>query len=184
MTQGFRGQVIGETIYNAISKLSKGNPSRSSNTYICNLSRSLSNAVGTIISLCYLKTLIRRSFQIITENYKTTYPETLLLLIWLSIQEIQSSTLQDLTALPAIVMRYHYVRCNVNRSIILETSTLLSTTSSHSHWNNWSLWTQCSVSCGGGTQVRSRTCDEVGFAMCIGDTIETQTCSMLLCVGK
>ncbi|XP_062578062.1 SCO-spondin-like isoform X3 [Saccostrea cucullata] len=48
-------------------------------------------------------------------------------------------------------------------------------------WSSWSQYSQCTTSCGGGTQVRTRTCTHPrplhGGANCKGYAIETQKCS-------
>ncbi|XP_035691280.1 hemicentin-1-like [Branchiostoma floridae] len=47
-------------------------------------------------------------------------------------------------------------------------------------WSDWSAWSDCSVTCGVGTQTRSRTCTNPapanGGADCEGDDEETQDC--------
>eukprot|EP00058_Branchiostoma_floridae_P011291 XP_002596779.1 hypothetical protein BRAFLDRAFT_120487 [Branchiostoma floridae] len=47
-------------------------------------------------------------------------------------------------------------------------------------WSDWSAWSDCSVTCGVGTQTRDRSCTnpapEHGGAECYGDTEETQQC--------
>ncbi|XP_078591805.1 SCO-spondin-like isoform X3 [Branchiostoma floridae x Branchiostoma japonicum] len=47
-------------------------------------------------------------------------------------------------------------------------------------WSDWSAWSDCSVTCGVGTQTRDRSCTnpapERGGAECYGDTEETQQC--------
>ncbi|XP_013418821.1 A disintegrin and metalloproteinase with thrombospondin motifs adt-2 isoform X2 [Lingula anatina] len=42
-------------------------------------------------------------------------------------------------------------------------------------WTQWGAWTSCSVSCGGGTQTRTRTCN--GGSSCVGDSSESQDCN-------
>ncbi|XP_078487952.1 uncharacterized protein LOC100179634 isoform X3 [Ciona intestinalis] len=46
-------------------------------------------------------------------------------------------------------------------------------------WAVWSSWTQCPVSCDGGSQTRSRTCNfgSAGQDGCLGDTEQSQTCN-------
>ena len=52
-------------------------------------------------------------------------------------------------------------------------------------WSAWSAWSACSVSCGGGTKTRTRTCTnpapECGGASCVGSTTETQDCNTQCC---
>ena len=51
----------------------------------------------------------------------------------------------------------------------------------HGNWGEWLPWTACSVTCGNGTQNRSRRCDNPaplhGGNVCIGDKTEEQSCS-------
>ena len=53
-------------------------------------------------------------------------------------------------------------------------------------WSEWSDWGQCSVSCGGGTQSRSRSCTppKNGGKGCEGDNSQTQECETDPCPGK
>ena len=53
-------------------------------------------------------------------------------------------------------------------------------------WEDWSTWTTCTVSCGGGTQWRSRECDGPysGGNPCTGAMEETQTCNNYSCPGE
>nr|XP_019929037.2 uncharacterized protein LOC105343589 isoform X3 [Crassostrea gigas] len=48
-------------------------------------------------------------------------------------------------------------------------------------WSIWSAWSTCTVSCGGGTQTRSRSCSDPsplnGGAECEGDISQTQSCN-------
>ncbi|XP_061173323.1 SCO-spondin-like [Saccostrea echinata] len=52
-------------------------------------------------------------------------------------------------------------------------------------WSSWSTFSQCTASCGGGTQVRTRTCTHPrplhGGATCTGFANETQKCSENSC---
>ncbi|XP_065671429.1 uncharacterized protein LOC100203937 isoform X14 [Hydra vulgaris] len=52
-----------------------------------------------------------------------------------------------------------------------------------SYWSDWSSWLNCSVSCGGGTKNRTRTClDPV--KSCVGNTIDITDCySNLTCAA-
>ena len=54
-------------------------------------------------------------------------------------------------------------------------------------WSEYGDWSECSVKCGGGTQSRSRTCDNpapaAGGAKCEGDAKEEQTCNTESCPG-
>ena len=48
-------------------------------------------------------------------------------------------------------------------------------------WSSWGDWSSCSVSCGGGTQTRSRTCSNpsatYGGSDCSGSTSDSQSCN-------
>ncbi|XP_060077180.1 sushi, von Willebrand factor type A, EGF and pentraxin domain-containing protein 1-like [Ylistrum balloti] len=52
-------------------------------------------------------------------------------------------------------------------------------------WNAWGNWTECSVTCGNGTQTRIRACDnpapDNGGAECAGDRTETEICVQETC---
>ena len=58
----------------------------------------------------------------------------------------------------------------------------------HGRFNDWSDWTECSASCGGGQQSRTRTCTNpepaFGGNQCSGDSEETQSCNDAKCPGK
>ena len=52
-------------------------------------------------------------------------------------------------------------------------------------WSEWGNWTECSVSCEGGTRMRSRVCDnpttEGSGADCVGDDTDTEQCNTQRC---
>lgn len=52
-------------------------------------------------------------------------------------------------------------------------------------WGPWSDWSPCSLSCGGGQQIRNRTCNNPaprgGGENCTGDAQESRSCSMQAC---
>ena len=52
----------------------------------------------------------------------------------------------------------------------------------------WTNWTDCSKTCGGGLQERTRECNNPppsgGGKDCVGDRVETQACANDLCKGK
>ena len=55
-------------------------------------------------------------------------------------------------------------------------------------WTSWSLWGQCSATCGGGIKERSRSCTDPapahGGATCSGEGNEKQNCSTSACAGE
>ncbi|XP_052093883.1 neuroendocrine convertase 2-like isoform X3 [Mytilus californianus] len=49
-------------------------------------------------------------------------------------------------------------------------------------WKKWSRWSECTVSCGNGTQTRSRQCnDRNNFKYCSGENFETVQCDQSEC---
>ncbi|XP_078681175.1 cartilage intermediate layer protein 2-like [Branchiostoma floridae x Branchiostoma belcheri] len=52
-------------------------------------------------------------------------------------------------------------------------------------WSTWMAWSACSQSCGGGTQVRQRECDNptpaAGGTSCVGSQQQTRQCSTWSC---
>ena len=56
------------------------------------------------------------------------------------------------------------------------------------NWGNWTSLSDCSHSCGGGTQYRVRSCDNPGPAYggfwCAGNDTDVQSCNMDPCPGK
>lgn len=50
----------------------------------------------------------------------------------------------------------------------------------------WSDWTECSLSCGGGSQEKNRTCfgPYFGGLQCEGNETEVQSCNDQPCPGK
>ena len=65
------------------------------------------------------------------------------------------------------------------------TNTPCTCTAINGGWSDWSAWSGCSVSCGGGTQTRARTCTNpstnVCGAACSGSTSESQSCNTQSC---
>ena len=55
-------------------------------------------------------------------------------------------------------------------------------------WTSWAANNPCTVSCGGGTELHSRSCDnpipEYGGRLCSGDTVKTVDCGMEPCPSK
>ena len=55
-------------------------------------------------------------------------------------------------------------------------------------WGAWSEWLECSVPCDGGTQSRSRTCNNPapahGGAVCEGEDTVTRACNSQTCVNN
>ncbi|XP_058943143.2 probable endochitinase [Pocillopora verrucosa] len=52
-------------------------------------------------------------------------------------------------------------------------------------WSDWSVWGPCTVTCGGGTQARNRSCTNPppsnGGKKCTGPDTETQQCQTMIC---
>ena len=56
----------------------------------------------------------------------------------------------------------------------------------NSAWGEWSAWTGCDVTCGGGANIRSRICEngDVGDVGCdVGDATQTDVCESQHCPG-
>ena len=49
-------------------------------------------------------------------------------------------------------------------------------------WTSWSDWSECSISCNGGTRIRTRTCSDplpsCGGEECPGDNTESEDCNV------
>jgi hypothetical protein len=58
-------------------------------------------------------------------------------------------------------------------------------TLSDGNWGSWTAFAACSVTCGGGTQMRTRNCDSPapsnGGIACAGLANESQTCNNATC---
>eukprot|EP00800_Vazella_pourtalesii_P020926 TRINITY_DN758_c0_g1_i10.p1 TRINITY_DN758_c0_g1~~TRINITY_DN758_c0_g1_i10.p1 ORF type:complete len:693 (-),score=112.26 TRINITY_DN758_c0_g1_i10:1057-3135(-) len=57
----------------------------------------------------------------------------------------------------------------------------------HGEWDEWTNWTPCTVTCGGGTIRRVRACTNPtpsgGGANCVGETQQTDSCNEMNCPG-
>lgn len=55
-------------------------------------------------------------------------------------------------------------------------------------WSDWSAWSGCSASCGSGTKIRYRKCNNPpaihGGAYCSGENVESSSCYVTSCSGK
>ena len=79
---------------------------------------------------------------------------------------------------------------NILENTFIKLFTIILLTSKESidgGFSDWSVWTECSVTCGGGEQTRTRTCSnpepQNGGNDCVGDLEESQTCSTDACPG-
>ena len=58
----------------------------------------------------------------------------------------------------------------------------------HGGWGNWTQWSDCSTTCGNGTQIRTRRCDNpapmYNGSDCIGESREEKGCFLRHCPGK
>ena len=52
------------------------------------------------------------------------------------------------------------------------------------NWSNWSSWGDCSATCDGGTQSRTRTCLSEEESDCAGSATDEQQCNQQSCGGK
>ena len=54
-------------------------------------------------------------------------------------------------------------------------------------WSMWHPWSECSVTCGGGTRTKERTCSdpapEFEGKQCMGDSTKTDSCGNVNCPG-
>lgn len=55
-------------------------------------------------------------------------------------------------------------------------------------WSAWFAWSKCDVTCGTGTKTRHRNCSEPqpsgGGHFCVGQELDTDTCTLELCPCK
>jgi hypothetical protein len=53
-------------------------------------------------------------------------------------------------------------------------------------FGEWSVWSDCTVTCGGGDTERSRSCfgQMFGGKACVGDFNQTKSCNIHPCPGK
>ena len=55
-------------------------------------------------------------------------------------------------------------------------------------WGDWSDWSSCSASCGPGTSIRTRQCDNPppgpGGSPCLGFPVENKPCDLGPCSGS
>lgn len=92
----------------------------------------------------------------------------------------------------AIYMYTKYGRCLLCLYDILYSrlfnSTNLFSAKVNGGWGTWGQFTPCGKSCGGGIQVRFRSCDHPspsnGGLSCIGDSLQTASCNSQQCPGN
>lgn len=53
-------------------------------------------------------------------------------------------------------------------------------------WSDWTPWSTCTATCGGGTRKKNRTCSEpkYGGKYCDGEEAETDMCNVDPCPGN
>ena len=66
---------------------------------------------------------------------------------------------------------------------------LIPTAPTDGHWGRWSSWSTCSTTCGDGTKIRTRQCDDPPPANsgkpCSGDERQQEACTARRCgLGK
>lgn len=72
--------------------------------------------------------------------------------------------------------------CDTNLTDTISCISPITCTGSSCIWSNWSPWSTCTASCGGGTQYRTRVISYNGtFGGCIGSTTDTQACNTQSC---
>ena len=56
------------------------------------------------------------------------------------------------------------------------------------NWSNWGPWSECTVTCGGGKQIHTRSCTNPPPAnkglLCIGESEESRECNIDPCGSK
>ena len=73
---------------------------------------------------------------------------------------------------------------NNNFHIVLQLqATILLNPTVDGDWFEWSQFSDCSATCGGGIMTRNRTCDnpEFGGNDCVGESTDTQNCGEIPC---
>ena len=76
-------------------------------------------------------------------------------------------------------IRYH---CNVASALLTSVVTFVV----DGMWKEWTAWSECSLTCGGGERRRSRLCipPQHGGKDCDGPSIDTEACNEQPCPGK
>ena len=49
---------------------------------------------------------------------------------------------------------------------------------------DWTDWSECTVTCGRGTQIRKRACTHKLMPMCSGHNINSRICNIQTCPGN
>ena len=81
-----------------------------------------------------------------------------------------------------------YVYITLSTLLVYEYTVLSPDTPVNGGWSEWSSWSTCSYTCGGGTQKRVRLCSEPfaanGGLECSGQPEEFRPCNEQLCPSK
>ena len=106
------------------------------------------------------------------------------------LQFMVAQTVLDLEQKPKAAIHKHVldqlVMSKIIKAVLLSTSNLLiDKIVSDGNWGDWATWGTCSVPCGGGTQSRSRLCNNPApsnsGATCPGSDTESQACNAQGC---
>nr|CAB3262201.1 uncharacterized protein LOC100178652 [Phallusia mammillata] len=73
---------------------------------------------------------------------------------------------------------FYFLKTSMNRTTDARSTSYTMTCKENPGWAQWSTWTSCTVTCGGGTKKRTRFCDgdAPGSEVCKGSVEEVETC--------